>query len=83
MSALQTLYGFESPPAVILAAGPHETDGDGGFEYVVCFGDANGDPLEHNSRAIWKLWDYEDVQNFIRKLAAEYHLEIEDDTCRP
>jgi hypothetical protein len=62
-------------PACVLADGPHETDGDGGFEYVVCFGDEDGEPITENKKAVWIMWDFDEVVKFSAELARKYGLE--------
>lgn len=75
MSDAMRDFRLETRPACVLADGPEETDGDGGYEYTVCFGDENGDPIDSDPRAIWRLWDYDEVCRFARELAQKYGLE--------
>lgn len=76
----QTKYNLETKPAFVLADGPYETDGDGGFEYCVCFGDEEGEPIAENKSAIWHLWDFDEVQKFAVELSRRYGLELLNDT---
>ena len=68
-------YNLSETPMCVLAAGPQETDADGGFEYVVCFGNDDGEPITENLKAIWKLWDYDETWKFAHELAGQHRLE--------
>jgi hypothetical protein len=72
----KTEFGFEQTPACVIADGPQETDGEGGYQYVVGFGDEDGEFIDTNKKAIWILWDYDEVVAFAEKLAAKYKLEL-------
>jgi hypothetical protein len=72
----QTKFGLESKPSCVLADGPEETDGDGGYEYTVCFGDEDGEPITENPQAVWHLWEYEEVWRFAFELGRRYGLEV-------
>lgn len=80
MKNAQREFGLETVPQCVLADGPQETDGDGGFEYTVCFGDDEGEPICENGRCMWRLWDFEEVRRFSQQLAKTYGLELLDDT---
>lgn len=69
-------YGLEATPKCVLADGPYETDGDGGFEYCVCFGDDEGEPITENKRCVWHLWEFEEVRRFAFELGRKYGLEV-------
>ena len=75
MRNAQTDYQLEAKPACVLADGPQEADGDGGYEYWVCFGDENGECIDENKKCIWRLWDYEEVCRFVQELCDKYGLE--------
>lgn len=79
----QQRYQLDRPAACVLADGPQETDGDGGYEYTVCFGDAEGEPIDNNLKAIWRLWEYEEVRRFGHQLADRFHLEFINETSCP
>ena len=72
----QAKYNLETTPAYILADGPYETDGDGGFEYVVCFGDYEGEAITENKKAVWKMWDYDELVEFSHELSVKFNLEL-------
>ena len=72
----QTHFKLEAKPACVLADGPEETDADGGFEYSVCFGDEDGEPITENKAAVWRLWEYEEVRRFAQELGRRYGLEV-------
>jgi hypothetical protein len=72
----QQKYSLETKPVCVLADGPYETDGDGGFEYCVCFGDESGEPITENPKAVWHPWEFEETQSFAVKLARKYGLEL-------
>lgn len=72
----QAQFNLETKPRYILADGPFETDADGGFEYSVCFGDEDGEPICENKRCMWIVWDLEEVDRLCRELSAKYGLEI-------
>lgn len=72
----QTKFGLETAPACVLADGPEEVDGDGGYEYTVCFGDSAGEAITENPRAVWRLWEFEEVQRFANELGKRYGLEV-------
>lgn len=72
----QAQYRLESKPACVLADGPEETDGDGGYEYTVCFGDEDGEPICENPRCVWRLWDFEATERFAVELGKRYGLEV-------
>ena len=77
----QREYKLSVAPACIIADGPQETDGDGGFEYTVCFGDDEGEVIDENRKAIWRLWDYDEVCRFGEQLARKYGLEFLNEAC--
>lgn len=72
----QTHYKLETKPACILADGPEETDGDGGYCYSVCFGDDHGGAITENPNAVWHLWEYGEVRRFAAQLGKRYGLEV-------
>lgn len=72
----QQKFGLETKPVCVLVDGPNETDGDGGFEYCVCFGDEAGEPITENPKAVWHLWDYDETMGFARSQAQRYGLEL-------
>ncbi len=69
-------YNLTTTPACVLADGPHEIDGDGGYEFVVCFGDNDGEPITENKAAVWKVFEFEEAQQFAHELARRYNLEL-------
>jgi hypothetical protein len=75
MNAQQT-FNLETKPAVVLADGPYEADGDGGCEFCVCFGDADGEPITENKACVWYLWDPGETDKFAAQLAEKYGLEL-------
>ncbi len=72
----QQKYSLETKPACVLASGPEESDGDGGYEYCVMFGDDDGEPIDENRECIWIIWEHEEVLRFGQHLADKYHLEF-------
>ena len=83
MRNAQSDYCLRTKPACVLADGPQETDGDGGCEYTVCFGDEDGEPICENNKCIWRLWDYEEVGKFVQQLCDNYGLENVNEASRP
>jgi hypothetical protein len=79
----QTDFQLETKPACVLADGPQETDGDGGYEYTVCFGDEDGESICENQKCLWHLWDFEAVGKFVQELCDKYGLENVNETSMP
>ena len=77
---VQAKYNLTTKPFCVLADGPQETDGDGGYEFVVCFGDEDGEPITDNKAAVWKLDSAEETDRFAAKLAQTYNLELVNET---
>ena len=69
------LYDLPEKPHCVLADGPYEIDGDGGYEYVVCFGSDEGDPIEAK-KAMWRISSFDEAYRFGEELAAKYDLEF-------
>jgi len=76
----QRTFNLETKPAVILADGPYESDGDGGYEFCVCFGDANGEPITENKACVWHLWDADETDKFALELSEQFGLELINET---
>ena len=75
-------YDLDRKPACVLASGPEE-GADGEAEYCVCFGDDEGDPICSDKRAIWYLWDIDEVNRFVNSLCAKHGLENVNEAMAP
>ena len=73
MPNAQSDYNLSTKPHCVIADGPQETDG--GFRYVIGFGDDNGEFIDENNRCIWYLSDYEEVCSLVDDLCEKYALE--------
>lgn len=72
----QRIYSLSIAPACVIADGPYETDADGGYDYCVCFGDEEGEPITENKAAVWRCDSYEATLKWAGELARRYGLEL-------
>lgn len=75
----QQQFLLQTKPAVVLADGPYENE-DGGYEFCVCFGDVDGEPITENKACIWHLWDAAETDKCASELSSRFGLELIDET---
>ncbi len=78
MSATEK-YHLDTKPACVLVDGPQETDGDGGVEWTVAFGDDGGEYIDSKT-GTWFCDSVEAAKSWGQKLAAQYGLELVDES---